>query len=54
MNMRFVYVCFFLGNPACLSLFDILFAVKKFKNNGVMLLLFETPSGFALFYCSEV
>jgi hypothetical protein len=25
---------FFLGNPACLSLFDILFAAKKLKNYG--------------------
>ena len=55
MNMRFAYVRFFsLGNPACLSLFDILFAAKKLKNYGLMLLLFVTPSGFALFTFSEV
>ena len=54
MDMRFIYVRLFLGNPAWLSSFDILIAAKKLKNNGVMLLLFETPSGFALFSSSEV
>jgi len=48
--MRFVYVRFFIGNHACLSLF----AAKKLKNNGLMLLLFETPSGSLVLHFSLI
>jgi hypothetical protein len=40
---------FFLGNHTNPSLIDFCVAVDKLGNNGLVLLLFETPSGFAIF-----
>ena len=44
---------FFLGNPSCLSLLDILFAAGESKKRQLMCLLFESPTGFAIFRFSE-
>ena len=40
---------FFLGNPSCLSLLDILFAAGESKKRELMCLLFESPTGFKIF-----
>jgi len=44
---------FFLDNPSCLSLLDILFAAGESKKRQLMCLLFESPTGFAIFRFSE-
>ena len=45
---------FFLGNPSCLSLLDILFAAgESNKRSELMCLLFESPTGFAIFRFSD-
>jgi hypothetical protein len=42
-------VIFSLVNPDCLSWLTSVLAVHRLGNRGLILLLFETPSGFAIF-----